>query len=234
MKDDLGKASNDHALTDAGKKHRNSRVPALHSNWFGIVPAPKNFTQLCQVLESANYDHSHMSIWRGQADHRWRVDSGAVRRVLSQTDSSRSESKTVEEVVRTYEVRLINEARCRGASWIPAPNASDLEVLASLQHYGAATRLLDFSENAFVALWFACSDLQEETGLLIGIDRDTPHPMDEYTHAREPLVQILDQSIGNRSVRLWRPGYLFDRMRVQQSLFLFNSVQIGPLCANDE
>ena len=33
---------------------------------------------------------------------------------------------------------------------------SDLEILAELQHFGAATCLIDFSRSALVALWFAC------------------------------------------------------------------------------
>ena len=33
---------------------------------------------------------------------------------------------------------------------------SDLELLAELQHFGAATCLIDFTRNALVALWLAC------------------------------------------------------------------------------
>ena len=35
---------------------------------------------------------------------------------------------------------------------------SDLEILADLQHNGAATCLVDFSKNVLVSLWFACND----------------------------------------------------------------------------
>lgn len=218
----MPQAATDHVLTDRGTKYRGTRVPALVSNWFGTIPAPKSFSQFCQIIESTDYEFPNMSAWRGQADHRWRVDSGAVRRVLGQCESANRGPHTIESVVHNYETRLINEARCRGGGWIPVQNPSDLEVLASLQHYGAATRLLDFSENAFVALWFACTDLPSETGLLIGIDRNLSTALDEYSLAREPLPQILGNHSDNRRLLLWRPGYLFDRMRVQQSLFLFN------------
>lgn len=36
---------------------------------------------------------------------------------------------------------------------------SDLEILADLQHNGAATCLVDFSKNILVSLWFACNDI---------------------------------------------------------------------------
>ena len=50
----------------------------------------------------------------------------------------------------------------------------DIELLAKLQHYGAATRLLDFSKNVLIALWFCVSDREykDKTGLLLGIDTD--------------------------------------------------------------
>ncbi len=39
---------------------------------------------------------------------------------------------------------------------------SDLEILAQLRHYNAATALIDFSRSPLVALWFACQEYQKE------------------------------------------------------------------------
>lgn len=49
-------------------------------------------------------------------------------------------------------------------------NLSDLEILADLQHYGAATCLVDFSRNMLTSLWFAC---REQSGKI-------DYPKDEY------------------------------------------------------
>lgn len=46
---------------------------------------------------------------------------------------------------------------------------TDFELLAKLQHHGAATRLIDVSRNMLVALWFTCSSEPEKTGLLFGL-----------------------------------------------------------------
>ncbi|VVM26322.1 hypothetical protein BSPWISOXPB_3766 [uncultured Gammaproteobacteria bacterium] len=41
---------------------------------------------------------------------------------------------------------------------------SDLELLLELQHYGAATGLVDFSRDFLIALWFAAHDNKGKNG----------------------------------------------------------------------
>ena len=51
---------------------------------------------------------------------------------------------------------LIEKARLLGHDQKNGQRLSDLELLAELQHFGAATCLIDFTRNALVALWMAC------------------------------------------------------------------------------
>src|SRR5262249_32217684 len=74
------------------------------------------------------------------------------------------------DVLMYDETYLINEARLAGHDVQNGRPLSELELLAALQHYGAVTRLLDFSRNMAVALWFASSEISERPGLSIGID----------------------------------------------------------------
>ena len=50
----------------------------------------------------------------------------------------------------------------------------DLELLADLQHYGAATCLIDFTQSPLTALWFACKDEDNlgKDGKVIGMRAD--------------------------------------------------------------
>lgn len=72
--------------------------------------------------------------YRGQEEAQWELESSALRR-LKEAEFARI---------------LIASPR------------SDLELLAKLQHFGAATALLDFTWNQLVALWFACQPAKKK------------------------------------------------------------------------
>ena len=50
------------------------------------------------------------------------------------------------------------------------PDASDIEVLTELQHYGGKTTLIDFTRNLYIALFFACEGYTDEPGRIILFD----------------------------------------------------------------
>ena len=50
------------------------------------------------------------------------------------------------------------------------PDASDIEVLTELQHYGDKTTLIDFTRNLYMALFFACEGYPDEAGRIILFD----------------------------------------------------------------
>ncbi|MGJ8695390.1 MAG: FRG domain-containing protein [Verrucomicrobiaceae bacterium] len=85
-------------------------------------------------------------VYRGQADASWDLTPKLCRlkipnHILKQTESS-----------------IINDFREQFA----LSSQTDLDILAYAQHYAAPTRLLDWSQNPLIALWFAIEDREKD------------------------------------------------------------------------
>ena len=140
---------------------------------------------------------------------------------------------TFEKRVRNYEDLLLNQARMAGHGFYGSRELSDLELLSVLRHYGAATRLMDFTRNVIVALWFASSNVQheEEYGLLVGLEIGTGRHLHREEDLRMSVADLMDEEKVERrpdgtrrdvpNYWYWEPRHLFERMRVQQSMFVF-------------
>ena len=101
---------------------------------------------------------------------------------------------------------------------------SDIELLAKLQHFGAATGLLDFTWNPLVALWFACDDITVD-GKLYVVNTNDPLavsrlPTDE---AAQNIVDVFSNSAGAQGLFYWEPAATGDasaRILGQRSVFI--------------
>ena len=111
-------------------------------------------------------------VYRGQANAQWEVKSGAVRRIEKSHDNELQQGnrkQKLKSLIRDYQKQyLINPLKVMGHTY-----QSDELMLAELQHHGAATQLVDFTESPLVALWFACSSSEhkEEHGKIFVTDR---------------------------------------------------------------
>ncbi len=94
-------------------------------------------------------------VYRGQANAKWPPESGAVRR-LKETygEDFPTDELNLQRLVDDYHrnelimpMQLIDGTKLDG-----------LDRLSVLQHQGAATGLLDFTEYLLAALWFACRE----------------------------------------------------------------------------
>ena len=94
--------------------------------------------------------------YRGQSCAEWPLHSAATRRLTKSLGDSALNAPGFSKVYIDYHREtLLDAARTRGFGVEAGRDLSDLQLLAKLQHFGAATGLLDFTWNPLIALWFA-------------------------------------------------------------------------------
>ena len=143
-------------------------------------------------------------VYRGQADADWEPESGAVHRLRNAhgEDLPVDEGELLNLVAEYHRERLIMPMRV-----IDGADSSDLKRLSVLQHQGAATGLLDFTENPLVALWFACTEEPDKDARVFLLDVGDPQvarnarTMDNPLDAGQVVVYYEpDRSLGARIV----------------------------------
>lgn len=108
-------------------------------------------------LKSAFNELSPNTIYRGQSQAKWDLESSIDRiSILNKTQ---------------VEKRLISEIKKR-LNFFPQTYRpkSDLEILLYLQHYGAPTRLIDFTHSPYVATFFALKSKEKDLSSIYAID----------------------------------------------------------------
>lgn len=97
-------------------------------------------------------------IYRGQGDSSWKLQSTFIR-----------EENWSEELISSDEIgfqlikKFIEEKIKYSKNELGNINFSNLSLIGKMQHFGKATPLIDFTEDIFVALWFAISYLPKNT-----------------------------------------------------------------------
>ena len=205
--------------------------PYVRSPLYGEIPAPNTVGELLTYVDHVSGDYAGLAGWRGQAEIDWPLHSTAARRLLGQKTSwpeDTTEWEPLEKLTQNYERRLLEQAKMAGHGFRHGRELTNLELLSVLQHYGAATRLIDFSRNAFVAFWFACRDKPESWGLLMGIEGNRRRIWTNDQLGASIPELIADLRTNNDDYYLWEPRHLFERMRVQQEIFVFGAVEELP------
>ena len=124
---------------------------------------------------------------------------------------------------------LIDEVILRGYDEKNGRKLSHLEILAELQHFGAATCLIDFSHSAQVALWFACqldskSPLNSENhpnGKVFAVYNRLPRFKKIKSDLLNKTIDDLLQDKEDSQLYHWQPQQQNNRIVAQQSIFLF-------------
>ncbi len=184
------------------------------SQLFGNIPEPESFDQLIQLIIGDSEDNVFM--WRGQSNIDWRVDHSAYRRL------NLKKEKVTEFDIISYEDSLLKHATHRGYRYQNGHLLSDFELLALLQHHGAATRLVDFSRNAFVALYFSLIGNKDKNALLLGINSNS---LGGYEGGEYLVKEYRNQVKGLEKYghcQTWEPPIVTPRIAAQHSQFIYS------------
>ena len=159
-------------------------------------------------------------LYRGQADSDWNVDCSAVRRLA--TNRADTLQAPVHPAVISYLDSLLREAAQHVGKWADLPGGfSELQILAQLQHFGAATPLIDFTLDPFVALWFAGNDRLDRDGAVYALSRADLREIDESdARAKGVISYFYPETTWNDPPYVWFPKRLPGRAEHQQSAFV--------------
>ncbi|MBH0112387.1 FRG domain-containing protein [Novosphingobium sp. YJ-S2-02] len=110
------------------------------------VHEPKSLTKLLEIIE--DYQSNREIVWyRGVNNSSYKLEPSI----------KRTRFKATEETILNIEKKVSSIFSQRSPPFVRENFSSDWRMLFFMQHYGIPTRLLDWSESPFVALYFALS-----------------------------------------------------------------------------
>ena len=102
-------------------------------------------------------------VFRGLKNSEWGLVSSARLR--------HGESITKETFVK-YNCELVSDAKNANYHQKDNKSLTDIELLAELRHFGAATALIDFTSDFLIALWFASEPAKDQDGKVFCVKID--------------------------------------------------------------
>ena len=175
-------------------------------------------------------------VFRGQADSSWKLLSAATRRLISYFEDEESviESALYADMHWVYHRSvLLDPARSYGFGSANGHRIPDIQLLAKLHGFGAATGFLDFSLDPLTALWYAC----EEDGIdgrvyVLDLDGESRFRRIEIGEAVQSVEEIFrwpDRESGNLFFELSEQ----EKNSARASLSGGLGVQAWPLISTD-
>lgn len=202
-----------------------SRLTALQQARPDCQIYPNHISTLAEFIEisSAVTERTQRYWFRGHGSANWSLTPSALRH------SSEKKRTTALEAIDSF--KRLAATKIRDA---PPPN-DDLQWIQIGRHYGLPTRLLDWTENAAIGLYFACEhvieDGKEQDGLTfildpielnVIVDRTRPRILDAYRDADliMPYFELKGRSTprGRPSIAL-DPVWNSERLVLQKGKF---------------
>jgi hypothetical protein len=169
-------------------------------------------------------------VWRGQGDIQYKLHHSLHRRI------DRAGFRVKATTLTREERRLIRRARVAGYDQALNRRLSDIEVVALMQHEGAATRLIDVTPDPFIALFFACEAAPSDSSaalIALGVQKGWPvRPEPDAEEGKSILDQLDHQRRPDPpGTYLLELPYLNERMKAQRGRFVVGHLPTDPAVA---
>lgn len=207
----------------------------------------KHFENIIVTLKNANdialINTKFLSnfYFRGQANAEWGLSSSLERLYTSYHFNDTAYFHSID----IYEYQMLEEFKWKyplyETNFIPSPD-DNIEWLTLMQHYGACTRLLDFTESLFVALFMATQGPFSKTDAVIWAINKNRLNSSKYEQYRKDnkasslpwsKVELYSYEYANRfigrsylrgqcpqQIIAIKPKMCNERLAIQQGLFL--------------
>ena len=171
-------------------------------------------------------------VFRGVSNEAYEIEASTYRRLKDKDGKFYNKEDNNPKKILEINKEMLEAARRQGHGTKDGLPLKDLDLLAELQHLGAATCLIDFTHNPLVALRMACREGSrgKVNGKVYAIDlnsQDTTFKEVTVKLAQEKNIDcFFCDKKGEYNFYQWHPNYQNNRMRAQQSIFLFSGSPI--------
>ena len=174
----------------------------------------------CKFKELIKGQKGEYYAFRGQADEKWKLESSAHTRM------KKNAAQNYKDLFDYLKMDLINPTSLNGWGREGSRELYDLEILARLQHYGAATCLLDFTRSFPVALWFACHEKHNKNGRVFVINTND---VDNFRKIEMEDIKKnkLEESLNDQRVWYWDLESFTERVSRQNSVFIIDGSDLA-------
>ena len=170
----------------------------------------KAISEISEYLEYIrNLVHPGVTLFRGQQDDHLLLPKLGRNKYALDNALSRKKIDNKEQII-------VNEFRKKSISYLDKPANTDWELLAIAQHHGLPTRLLDWSTNPLVALWFVVKDgkgseRKNDYGVIWVYEVEDGEEVDDSDMSSSPFHL-------NRTMA-FSPNHISSRITAQHSVF---------------
>lgn len=208
--------------------------------------------QFAQTVRSSGF------VFRGMSNSAWKLLPGVFREYPEEMKSSTVVGGGYSgRIYSDAELEILTHFKKEACGLLPhISQKDDFTWLQYAQHYGVPTRLLDFSDNPLVAMYFCCQSESETDGIVWIINHLTFNNWTQnefFCHLMEPgftredLIESIlrdlrgdtfepdDRPKKQRPV-IFIPAYIDQRMSAQSSRFMLwgeKQVPLEEMCTSD-